>query len=87
MIKTWTTQLNTLNILVSIAGQQENLLKQSSTMNLYGTRVKIVLNQINFRMNLNILAKNAAQPAKKAGLAFSSEVRHLTQIKLAVKGS
>ena len=68
MIKTWTIQQSTQNTLASFVAQLENSLKQSLTMNLSGTKVKIALNQTSFLTNLNTLALNAVRYVKKTGL-------------------
>jgi predicted methyltransferase len=70
MIKTWTTQPTFQNMLVNFVVQLENLLKQSLTMSSYGTKTKIVLNQINSLTSLSIQAKNTVQNVTKIGLAY-----------------
>lgn len=70
IIKTWTTQPTFQNMLVNFVVQLENLLKQSLTMSSYGTKTKIVLNQINSLTSLSIQAKNTVQNVTKIGLAY-----------------
>lgn len=67
MIKTWTAQLPTQNMLANFVAQQENSLKRLSTMNLLGTMTKIIMSLINLLTSLNTLAGNAARTAKESG--------------------
>lgn len=59
---------------VNFVDQLENLLKQSLTMSLYGTKAKTSLNQASYQMSLNIQAGNAVQSVARIGQACVNKV-------------
>lgn len=73
MIKAWTIQQSIRNMLVNFVAQSESSSKQSSTMNLFGTKAKIALNLSNLARSLSTPAQNAVLCAQKIGLDFAKK--------------